>query len=72
MTRTGNDENQAPRKPLALRPREAAWELGISERHLWTLTNQNKIPHVKLGKSIRYISDTLTDWLQKQATQGKR
>ena len=30
---------------LALRPRDAARALGISERLLWTKTNAHEIPH---------------------------
>ncbi len=36
-------------KKLALRPREAAEMLSISERTLWALTKQGRIPCVKLG-----------------------
>ncbi len=35
---------------LALRPREAAKVLSISERTLWRLTKEGRIPHVKLGE----------------------
>jgi len=37
---------------LAMRPREAAKALGISERLLWEWTGRGVVPHVRLGKAI--------------------
>ncbi len=37
-----------------LRPREAAEWLKISERNLWTLTQRNELPSVRIGRSVRY------------------
>jgi excisionase family DNA binding protein len=51
---------------LALRPREAAAALGISERTLWTLTDQGRIPHVRLGRCVAYPVDALRKWLADQ------
>jgi len=61
-----------PGKRLALRPREAAQALGISERHLWTWTNQGRIPHVRIGRSVIYPRDVLDRWLAEQAAKGAR
>ncbi len=55
---------------LALRPREAAVSLGISERKLWELTNCGKVPHVRMGKAILYPVDALRRWLDEQASGG--
>jgi predicted DNA-binding transcriptional regulator AlpA len=55
---------------LAMRPREAAKALGISQRLLWEQTNQGMVPHVRLGKAILYPVDSLRDWLQRQAQIG--
>jgi len=52
---------------LAMRPREAAKALGISERLLWGWTNKGLVPHVRLGKVILYPVDSLRDWLRQQA-----
>lgn len=52
---------------LAMRPREAAKALGISERLLWDWTNKGVVPHVRLGKAILYPVDSLREWLKKQA-----
>jgi excisionase family DNA binding protein len=55
---------------LALRPKEAAKALGISERLLWTWTNQGVIPHLRIGKAVVYPVDSLRAWLIEQAQKG--
>ena len=52
---------------LAMKPRQAAKSLGISERLLWEWTNRGIVPHVRLGKRIVYPVDSLRDWLRRQA-----
>jgi excisionase family DNA binding protein len=55
---------------LALRPREAAKALGISERLLWEWTDRGIVPCVRMGKAILYPVDSLRDWLKREAQQG--
>lgn len=55
-------------EPLALRPKDAAQALGISERLLWSLTNQGVIPHIRLGKVVLYSVDALREWLAQRAS----
>lgn len=57
---------------LALRPRDAAVALGIGERLLWSWTNQNRIPHVRIGKAVLYPLAELERWLAEQAAKGAR
>ena len=54
-------------QPLALRPVQAAKVLGISERLLWTWTNQGKIPHLRIGRAVVYPVELLRAWLNEQA-----
>jgi excisionase family DNA binding protein len=56
---------------LAMRPREAAKALGISERLLWEWTNRGEVPHIRIGKAILYPVDVLRRWLEEQAATGK-
>jgi excisionase family DNA binding protein len=56
---------------LAMRPREAAAALGISERLLWEWTNRGEIPHVRIGKAILYPVDVLRRWLDEHAAKMK-
>jgi len=62
----------APPQPIALRPREAAKALSISERQLWTLTKRGAIPHLRLGRCIVYPIDSLRAWLRHQAEGAVR
>ena len=57
-------------KRLALRPKEAAQALGISERLLWAKTNCGEIPHCRIGRAIVYPVDLLREWLAQQAKGG--
>lgn len=57
---------------LALRPREAARVLGISERLLWSLTNRGEIPHLKLGRATLYPVAQLQRWLDDRSGKGLR
>lgn len=55
---------------LALRPKQAAESLGISERTLWGLTApRGSIPCVRLGKGgvVVYPVDLLREWLRENA-----
>ena len=58
---------------MALRPKDAAKALGISTRHLWTLTAQGHIPCVRVGSGKRqlvlYPVEVLRVWLASQASQ---
>lgn len=64
------DPNAAPALLLALRPREAARALGISERTLWTWTQAGDVPHLRRNGTILYPVDTLRRWLDEQAAQA--
>jgi excisionase family DNA binding protein len=68
---TNTATKNEPETPcLALRPREAAKALGISERLLWEWTDRGIVPCVRMGKAILYPVDSLRDWLKRQAQQG--
>ncbi len=57
----------ADENTLALRPRDAARTLGLSERTLWGLTKAGKVPFVRIGKAVRYPRHLLLRWLEEQA-----
>lgn len=56
-----------PDFPLALRPKDAARALSISERHLWQLTHDGQIPCKRVGsgkrKTVLYPKAALEEWL---------
>lgn len=55
--------------PMALRPREAARALGVSERWLWEQTKAGEIPSTKVGRVTLYPREMLEEWLRRRATQ---
>lgn len=63
----GTPPNTPETPCLALRPKQAAAALGISERLLWSMTNRGEIPCVRIGRAVVYGVDALRDWLAKQA-----
>ena len=48
---------------LALRPKDAAYALGISERLLWEKTKNGDIPHVRINRAVIYPVEILRDFL---------
>ena len=57
---------------LALRPAEAARALGLSERTLWTLADEGRIPSVRVGKLRLFPVEMLAAWLRTQAEQAEK
>jgi len=56
---------------LLLTPREAAYRLGISTRHLWNLTSpRGPIPVVKLGRKTFYRPQDLENFVAEMARQS--
>jgi hypothetical protein len=56
-----------PTPAIALRPRDAARELSISERLLWEWTRSEGLPHVRIGAVVLYPVDGLKQWLNERA-----
>jgi len=65
-----HDPHGAEVTPLAVNMTTAAKLLGIGTRKLWELTNRGEIPHVRIGRSVRYPVEDLRAWLS-QRTNGK-
>ena len=47
-----------------LTTRQAAEALAISPRKLWEMTKLNQIPHVRLGRCVRYSQVDLQRWIE--------
>ena len=54
-----------------LTARQAADALSISPRKLCEMTKQNEIPHVRLGKCVRYPLVDLRRWINDQCQGGE-
>jgi hypothetical protein len=56
-----------PTPAIALRPRDAARELSISERLLWEWTRSEGLPHIRIGAVVLYPVDGLRQWLNERS-----
>ena len=54
--------NNPPAKLLT--PKETAAMLAISERKLWSMTNTQEIPSIRIGRLVRYSIDDLQRWIE--------
>ena len=48
---------------------EAAAAMNISERTLWSLMSDGKIPCVRIGRSVRYDPSDIRAWIEAQKTK---
>jgi excisionase family DNA binding protein len=55
---------------LLLKPRGAARALAICDRKLWELTKRGEVPHVRIGRSVRYVPADLQAWIETQKQRG--
>ena len=63
--------NSTPTKPaLLLTSIQAAEALSISPRKLWAMTASGEIPHIRLGRCVRYPIDDLQRWIDEQKNGG--
>ena len=63
-------QNNTPTPALLLTPPQAAEALAISPRKLWSMTASGEIPHIRLGRSVRYPVDDLQRWIDDQKEGG--
>lgn len=72
MSRTDFYKKLPPREVpfLALRPRQAAEALGVSEATLERLTKDRRVPVIRLDRAVLYPLRELAEWLSYQVEGG--
>lgn len=65
-----DEQHESPIPRLALRPRETAVALGMSEKTIWTLTKEGRLPAIKVGTRVLYPIHLLRQWMDEQAQQA--
>ena len=60
---------EATVSPVAVRPKQAARMLNISQRTLWSWTKAGLLPHVRVGGAVLYPVAELEAWLRQQAAR---
>lgn len=54
-----------------LSPKDARTLLAIGSRKLWEMTNRGEIPHLRIGRAIRYDPDDLEEWIHRRKKCGQ-
>ena len=57
------------RWPRALRVNEIAAILSISERQVYKLSKERRIPSFRIGGSIRFDPSVIANWLRQKSSQ---
>ena len=65
-----NEKDNGTLQKLLLTCKEAADALAISQRKLWSMTTSGEIPHIRIGRSVRYPVDELRQWILEQTKGG--
>ena len=55
---------------VLLTPKQVAEALAISPRKLWGMTASGEIPHIRIGRCVRYPADDLQRWIDDQKEGG--
>ena len=55
---------------LLLTATQAAEALVISPRKLWSMTQSGQVPHIRLGRCLRYPAADLRLWIDAQKEGG--
>lgn len=66
-----NESGAQAMPAMLMTPPQAAETLAISARKLWALTASGEIPHVRIGRSVRYSPRDLARWIE-SCTEGRR
>jgi len=68
---TNLDQGQETSALLAT-PREAAKLLAVSPRKLWAMTHEESpgLPHIRMGRLVRYSVADLRSWIESRRTGG--
>jgi len=56
--------------PRLLTASELASQLGLSRFRLYELCREGMIPHVRLGRSVRFQPKAVSEWLGSGGTAG--
>lgn len=57
---------------MLLTPKQAAEALAISPRKLWSMTASGEVPHIRIGRAVRYSRDDLREWIDRRKSEVKQ
>lgn len=56
--------------PTMLNAGEVAERLGVRKHRVYELTRRDMIPHVRIGRQLRYDPAALEEWIRAGGTAG--
>lgn len=56
----------------ALNVRQVAELLGVSDKHIYELAAQGKVPAFRVGRAVRFDPQDVADWLRKRKPSDER
>lgn len=62
----------APPDPMLWNVARAAQELSLSRAHVYRLVREKRIPHIRVGESIRFSPAALQKWLNDKQISSLR
>jgi prophage regulatory protein len=54
-----------------LTPQQIADVLGVQKSTIYQWTHQGFIPHVKIGRLVRFRSASVEQWVEKRSSHGR-
>jgi len=55
-----------------LTPQEVADLLSVNKSTIYQWTHQGYIPHVKLGKFVRFNQEKVMEWVERKSKAGRK
>lgn len=71
MSTSNEPRNPSETARRLLTSLETAAMLALSPRKLWELTNRGIIPHLRIGRCVRYDQRDLELWIEQQKRQPR-
>lgn len=56
--------NARPQLAPLLRAEDVAEALGVTADFVYALARRDEIPHVRIGRTVRFRADVIDEWLQ--------
>jgi len=69
--KTETEEEEITAMNKLLTPQEVADLLSVRKSTIYQWTHQGYIPHVKLGKFVRFNQDKVMEWVEKKSFKGR-
>ena len=66
MDRSSGDGARGTLTDPLLRPHEVARLLGVRRSSVYEYVRTGRLPHVRVGRHVRFLREDLEDWIRRQ------